>query len=83
MRVHEDLLMFPLDISDPLVLLAFTVNSYCRFKASLNLTLVRVIVEDIFRSMSPSVMTSPVFLSVRVISALHTGELCQQKELGN
>ena len=73
--------MSPLNVVDPLILLAVTVNLYCRFSTSLslvNVTSVCVHVEEIFRSISRSVMISPVILSVRVTSALHTGELCQQ-----
>ena len=72
--------MSPLEMADPFIFLALTLNMYCRFHMSISLVNdmpVCINVEEILRSVSLSMMTFPVFLSPRMTSALHTGELCR------
>lgn len=75
------LLREPLDVHDPLILVAFTIKLYCRFHTSLSFVNAMLIaVVEMFKSMPLSVRLLPVLLSTRAISASHTGALYQQKK---
>ena len=70
-----NLLIVSLNTDEPLMFDAFTIILY--FLLSLNFSLVKeTLVDTMIRSELRRVIFSSEFMSIRVISALHTGALC-------